>query len=67
MRRNRLLSGLKAWAPLAQPNGLGCNRSKPSFEPHRGAITDLADKPDAGILIRHRIYGGKYLLVTYVR
>jgi hypothetical protein len=39
--RSPCTSGPKAWVPSAQPNGLGCDRSKPSFEPQRGAINRL--------------------------
>src|SRR3954452_18940476 len=46
-RSDRLLSGPKAWAPSAQPNGLGCDRSPASSKPHRGAIANLAAKPGA--------------------
>ena len=49
---HRLPSGPKAWAPLAQPNGLGCDRFRPTCEPHRGAITDPAAEPHIAILIR---------------
>jgi hypothetical protein len=50
-------SGLKARAALAQPNGLGYDRSIPPSEPHRGAMTNVATMPDAA-------YGSTPLLLS---
>src|SRR3954447_21399493 len=46
---------------LSPAQRAGLRSVRASSEPHRGAITDLAAKPDADRLIRYRIYGGKYL------
>jgi len=61
------LPGRRSGLPQPSPTGWVPIGPKPSSKPHRGAITDLAAKPDADRLIRYRIYGGKYLAIGYER